>query len=107
MTLFHFSKKISKNNLSGNSDSGELAERDWKIILFGFIILILVAIFFDGYLFLRVNRGDLFDPVVNKNISPETMNMKILLDVTGFFGARQKDYEELISAGMLHTDPSI
>lgn len=85
----------------------ERIQRDWKIMLITFVVLLLAVFAFDGYLLVRVNRGDFF---LSGNTSAENINTidrKVLLDASNFFDERQKEYEAFQNSGIVEIDPSL
>lgn len=107
MKFLNLKKKKGKINFAHKRETGEQAERDWGIMILGFSAAILLVIVLEGYLFVRINRGDLFAPTAESLTQSETINRKTLLDTAEFFEARQKKYEVFRSTATPQIDPSI
>ena len=107
MNLFSKIKKVHKNNFSRKFESGEHVERDWGVMLIGFTVLVLLIVILEGYLFMRINRGDFFSNQSTSGVRTETLNRKTLLDVAGYFEAREKEYADFRATSTPQIDPSI
>lgn len=93
--------------LTRDLEIGEQAFKDWPYLLVGFAILVALTVVVDGFLFIKVNRGDFFTVEPDQKINVASSNREALLDVNEFFSARQKEYEEFVSSGVNEIDPSI
>ena len=107
MKLFSKQKKIGKNPIAHKKEAGGRVLQDWMFVVVAFIVLVLVVAFVDGYLLVRINRGDFFKADPNMELSPETVNRKKLVDVEEFFAARQKEYTAFTSTTTPEIDPSL
>jgi hypothetical protein len=96
-------KKTFKPKLVGE----DRARHDWMMMVAVFVVLILIVISFDFYLFTKINRGDFFatDGEIQDNETVATK--KVLLDAQNFFETRQKEYEAFKSTPPVEIDPSI
>ncbi len=107
MKFFSKQKKIYPIAPHHGGVGGVRLFRDWATILIAFAILILMAFLVDGYLLIQINRGDFFTTGSVSESGSETLNQKTLLDVAGFFEARQKEYDTFRSVVAPQIDPSI
>ncbi len=107
MKLFNKEKKPSKNIVKPKSTMAEVTMRDWKLMLIVFTVLIVCAVGIDGYLSVRVNRGDFFVVEPESTVNPATAGRKSLLDADNFFVNREKEYENFKASAVPEIDPSI
>lgn len=61
------------------------ARRDWLIIFPLFLIILVGTIFFSAYLFLEINKGDLYVLPVGSNQRIETINRVLLTETLDAF----------------------
>ncbi len=107
MNLFSKHKKISKAPEVQKREAGGQVLKDWMLIIGAFVALVLIIATIDGYLLVKINRGDFFKVEENSELSQETVNRKKLVDVEEFFAARQKAYAEFSQTAAPEIDPSI
>lgn len=86
---------------------------DWVLIVSSFVFLVLVVVVVNGYLLIRINKGNFFAVNPETGVSVETLNRKTLFDVAAFFEMREKEYEAFKAARSAQTasstqvDPSL
>lgn len=83
------------------------ASRDWEIIFSVFIAFILVSALFSVYLFLQINKGEIFTVRQNGNVSLDTINRTLLEDTLLFFENKQQRFIEMNKNKPRFVDPSL
>lgn len=107
MKFFNKQKNITKQSLHHKSGPGEQVERDWEILVVVFAAVLILVVLVDGYIFMQINRGELFSVGVTPTQNRDVVNRKTLLDTASFFEARQKEYADFRAANLPQIDPSI
>lgn len=83
------------------------AKRDWKWSLFLFTGISLLLACFSGYLFFKINKGDLFNVKKSADDSFEVVNKKNLDETVERFEAKKAKLIELEQRNSIMPDPSI
>lgn len=83
------------------------AKRDWKIMLFSFAVLSLALACVSGYLFYKINNGEVFLVEQKENGSVEAVNKKNLDETVDRFEAKKAKLLELEQNMTVVPDPSI
>lgn len=83
------------------------ARRDWKWTLFLFTGLSLLLACFSGYLFFKINKGDLFNVEKSGDDYFEVVNKKNLDETVDRFETKKAKLIELEQRNNVMPDPSI
>jgi len=90
------------------SVSGIHPDRDWKLILYTTIILILIVVIFDGYLFLQVNSGEaIFFTGKSVRIKERTVSYEELNSIIDFYKNKKSQFSSLTEEVPNIIDPSL
>jgi len=82
-------------------------EADWKIISFGTLIMTLVMIVMGGYVFIKVDKGEVFVTKGSADSVERTLNVSLLQDVVVYYKNKEVKFEEIINSRVDGVDPSI
>ncbi len=96
-----FSKKAGKSELDYN------AKRDWKMLLIFFTVIAFVLACFSGYLFYKINNGDIFTVEKVENSPVDVVNKKNLDETVDRFESKKAKLLELKEKKIFSVDPSI
>lgn len=107
MKFFSQIKKTAKATIHNQLSVREQVERDWGLMLIGFVVLVLVVVGLSGRLFFRINRGDFFTSNGPADAASIVSSQKVLVDTVNFFTDREKSYQASRSAASSQIDPSI
>jgi hypothetical protein len=83
------------------------AKRDWKIIIFSFTIVALILAGFSGYLFFKINKGEIFTAGGQNADSTQVIDKKLLEDTVARFEAKKATLLELERQTSVTPDPSL
>jgi hypothetical protein len=79
---------------------------DWKKIIIGFVIALLIVVLVDGYIFYKVNKGELFSFGNNEEVSSPTLNQATLDRTNKRYDDKQAALEQLKTSTEVSIDPS-
>lgn len=82
-------------------------KRDWKIIIFSFTGLSLLLAGFSGYLFFKINRGEIFTSGQQNTSTNQVIDKKLLDDTVARFETKKARLSELESQTSVTPDPSL
>lgn len=80
------------------------SRRDWSTILVGFIVLVLIGLSFNFYLFLRITAGDIFEAQPG-SVEAKTLDRKAIRDIIDIFDKRAVGLEEIKDTPLSVPDP--
>lgn len=100
-------KKISFKKRGEFRTIGEKADHDWKYILLGFFFLTAVSFGVGLYVFVKINKGEIFTINETSENSQKTINQKELNEASTFFKDRQNHFFEIQSNPAVVQDPSL
>ncbi len=83
------------------------AHHDWKVILFGFLLVSIAVMVINMLLFFRINSGELFSPASPVSVRSGVVSKKNLEDTVKFFAERQTHLQELKTTKPTVADPSL
>lgn len=81
-------------------------EFDWKIILVSFIVLFLVSILFNGFLFLRLKDGKIFQKDNLTQDQGELVDEEKLDKTLEYFAGKEARFNVIRREGAGSVDPS-
>lgn len=81
--------------------------RDWKIILFIFSITNIILAVFSAYLFLQINKGEIFLVEPTQAIIVDTIDREALKEVLLLFEEKSRNFEDLKRNKPTLVDPSL
>lgn len=105
--LFRKKENAEALGMNTSTDFSMKAYRDWKILLLSAIVISVVVIALEVYLFWRVNYGDIFmAPSIIQNEATVT-DEKLFENITNFFDERTAKFEawKIVPGGEI--DPSL
>lgn len=80
--------------------------RDWKIILVAFTILNIIMAVFSTFLFLQINKGEIFVVDVPIPSSTNSLNREELQNILSFFEEKKRAFVSLKINKPTLVDPS-
>ncbi len=83
------------------------SKRDWKIIVFSFTGLAFLLAGFSGYLFFKINRGEIFTSGQQNTSVNQVIDKKFLDDTVARFEAKKARLGELERQTSITPDPSL
>ncbi len=81
--------------------------RDWKIILFSFCMVALALVCLSAYLFLKIDRGDIFKAEQKNESTSEVVNRELLDSTVERFEAKKAKLIEIETERHISADPSL
>ena len=80
MNFESLKKHFSRSRLSFWEARGGLihAQRDWLVMFSLFVVVLIGVTFFSVYLFLEINKGDLYVVSASSTVRVETINRSLL-----------------------------
>lgn len=78
----------------------------WEIIFTGFLVFSLAMIIFNLYLFLEINKGEIFLVEQNGSVQVETIDRAVLKEVLASFDVQEAVFKERGEAPPSIPDPS-
>jgi hypothetical protein len=100
-------KKAPSVPVSHELDVTERAFKDWKLIVVGFALFVVLIFVANGLLFMKINNDDFFKIEPSTEVDVTSSNRKTLIDVNNFFNARQSEYENYLIGTTTEIDPSL
>ena len=80
-------------------------ERDWKILTFFFIVLIILSIGFDAYIYEKIVSGDMYVNVQKNELMIENLKKDDLKKILDNFEAKKANFPNLKLQKLV--DPSL
>jgi len=80
-------------------------KRDWNFLLILFLILVILSLAFDGYIYHGVVNGDMFIDTSTKNFTFEKLNINGLQNVINNFEDKNQKMNSLKATSLI--DPSL
>ncbi len=80
---------------------------DWKIVLIFFVFIAIILAGLSGYLFLKINRGEIFITQKHDTQTVSVLNVKLLEKTVGEFEEKKAHLLELETEKVIASDPSI
>jgi hypothetical protein len=99
-------KKILKNK-KGFSDAYRDVRGDWKKILLSFVAVSFFLAGLSGYLFYKINNGDIFMVEKRESHTVEVIDKKALDAVVGYFEEKKSAIDSINQNETFFADPSI
>ena len=81
--------------------------RDWKLILLIFVVLNGGIIFFSVYLFLQINKGEIFLVESESSATVSAIDQQLLNETLLFFSEKAGRYEDIKDQKPNLPDPSL
>lgn len=100
-------KRKDKRHGTSISEYISNAKHVWGIIIYVFVALNIVFIIFSGYLFLEINRGDIFKVEGDISIRVNTIDRALLRDTLDSFEKMENELRELKKKRPSIIDPSL
>jgi len=69
------------------------ARRDWLVLFLFFVLVLLGAVFFSVYLFLEINRGELYASPPSSGRQLETIDRAVLKETLSSFEEKARRFE--------------
>ncbi len=82
-------------------------QRDWKIIFSVFILLFIISIAFNGFLFLQLRDGKIFKSGVDIPEYEKLIDEERLDETLEYFDGRQERFNAIRRSGVSSFDPSL
>ena len=97
MNFEFLKKRFSRSRLSFWEARGGLihAQRDWLVMFSLFVIALISITLFSVYLFLGINKGDLYVIPTGSTVRVETINRSLLNETLAAFEERALRFGEL------------
>ena len=102
----NFFKKRNKDGERGEYNISS-AKQIWKIIFMTFVLLNITIAILSGYLFFRINNGEIFKTELDMSIVIDTIDRTFLRDTLSLFEEKAFRLEELEKSNIIITDPSL
>ncbi|MFQ5661915.1 MAG: hypothetical protein ACE5F2_01540 [Candidatus Paceibacteria bacterium] len=100
-------KKKNKQPGTGVSAYFLDAKHVWKIIIYVFIALNIGVVAFSVYLFLEINKGDIFKVEQDISVTVDTIDRKLLSETLASFEKMKDELKKLKSKRPSVIDPSL
>ncbi len=81
--------------------------KDWLRILIGAVIMFFVVALIDGFLFYKINRGEIFIEHNKTQLKVETLDRSGLKKVNDFYDSQQTKFSEIKASPSAVIDPSL
>ena len=101
-----FFKKRNKDGERGEYNISS-AKQIWKIIFMTFVLLNITIAILSGYLFFRINNGEIFKTESGMSIVIDTIDQAFLRDTLSLFEEKAFRLKELEKSNIIITDPSL
>ena len=104
-----FKEGIKRFKKSGVGNARNLMQptRDWKIILLVFILLNAAIVIFSTYLFLQINKGEIFLVEPTQSSIIDTVDRDLLSETIFLFEEKSRQFEKLKKNKPTLVDPSL
>lgn len=86
---------------------GQSAHRDWKIILSGFIVVVLFSFLFSFLVFRQINNVGASTVVQNETVENSVIDTILLKKIISYYEDQAKKFEKIKSTRSALIDPSI
>lgn len=86
---------------------GQSAHRDWKIILTGFIVVVLFSLFFSFLVFKQINNVGNSTTPQNGIVENSSIDTILLKKIISYYDDQAKKFEKIKSNKISLPDPSI
>lgn len=100
-------KKITKKSTTKGLKAAYNPLRDWEILLAVFTVITLVLAGLSGYLFWKINQGDIFQSDTQVTIAETTLNEALITETVTHFEAKKARLIELDGTPIVAPDPSL
>lgn len=80
--------------------------RAWQIIFGSFVIATILLLAFSGYLFVKINRGEIFTVIKPETENLGTIDREKMEQVLKLFGQKALKLKEIKAGGTVYIDPS-
>lgn len=97
--------KLSFKNTFSFFGSG--VEADWKFILVSFVVINIIFIIFNIYIFVKINSGEVFMSDQTKNTEIKTINKSGLDKVVNFYDQKKNIFSDIKKDNTIFEDPSM
>ncbi|GEM_PF-5658044 len=102
----HF-KKVSLMRSGSFLGWGQSAHRDWKIILSGFIVVVLFSLLFSFLVFKQINNVEAPVVMQNETLENSLIDTALLKKIILYYDDQAKKFEKIKSTRSTLPDPSI
>lgn len=107
----NFRKIFSKITLTKNGKFlgiGSSPEADWMVILVTTVLFMIFAVAFSAYMFIKINKGEIFVIEKDTDDSSQTLDIALLRDVVRDYNKKALEFERFKEIGSLDlVDPSL
>ena len=104
----NFTKLFSKIDFKeSHLNLGRGPERDWKIIFISIIILALVAISLSVYIFIKIDKGEIFVVRQSEEDKAKSLDISLLKKTVSYYQDKAAKFERMKKERSTVADPSI
>jgi len=101
------SKKLYLNANRWLLGFGTSPEADWKIIFFSALILVVVAIALSAFIFIKINKGEIFVVEKPDGQSERTLDLTLLRKTVSYYQGKARVFESVKNKVVPSVDPSL
>jgi type II secretory pathway component PulC len=83
------------------------ASTDWHMLLIIFIIVTIVAVSFSVYLFMQINKGEIFVVKQDESVLSDSIDRTLLKETLSLYEEKSRNFEELKINRPSVVDPSL
>lgn len=81
--------------------------RDWRIIFSVATILVFCSIVISIFIFIKINKGDIFLVEKTNEEQGETLNLDKLKETASYYKAKALEFERIQNSKSRYVDPSL
>ena len=86
---------------------GVSPQSDWKIILVSTLALSVLVIIFSAYMFIEIDKGDIFQIEKGEGNEELTIDEELLQSIVSYYSAKATEFERIRGARIPSVDPSL
>ena len=100
-------KKLQWKHNSWLFGFGTSPEADWRIILISAMILVVLIITLSVFIFIKIDKGEIFVVERLAEQSEKTLNLSLLKETVSYYEAKDLELGKIKNATTVATDPSL
>lgn len=86
---------------------GTSPEADWKIIFISAVLLIILAIASSVFIFVKIDKGEVFALDKSLERKGETLNISLLRETVSYYQNKASEFEKIKNTKVSAVDPSL